>query len=83
MKSIYLTEKAQDLFSTHFCTQHSAWTIMMLKGIPGWLSGFAPAFRQGRDPGVPHGAICMEPASPSAFVSASLSLSLSLSDCHE
>ena len=24
-----------------------------LKGIPGWLSGLAPAFGPGRDPGVP------------------------------
>ena len=56
-------------------------------GIPGWLSGLAPAFGPGRDPGVPgsspgiesrdrvpHQAQGMEPASPSSCVSASLSL---------
>ena len=47
-------------------------------GIPGWLSGLAPAFGPGRDPGVPGSS----PASgsmqePSACVSASLSLSVS------
>ena len=50
-------------------------------GIPGWLSGLAPAFGPGRDPGDPGssptlGSRFMEPASPSACVSASLSLSL-------
>ena len=48
-------------------------------GIPGWRSGLAPAFGPGRDPGDPgsnptSGSWCMEPASPSACVSASLSL---------
>ena len=48
-------------------------------GIPGWRSGLAPAFGPGRDPGDPGsnptlGSRCMEPASPSACVSASLSL---------
>ncbi|CAK7321047.1 hypothetical protein VULLAG_LOCUS23050 [Vulpes lagopus] len=48
-------------------------------GIPGWRSGLAPAFGPGCDPGVPgsnptSGSRCMEPASPSAYVSASLSL---------
>ena len=48
--------------------------------IPGWRSGLAPAFGPGRDPGDPgsnptSGCRCMEPASPSACVSASLSLS--------
>ena len=52
-----------------------------LRGIPGWRSGLAPAFGPGRDPGDPgsnptSGSRCMEPASPSACVSASLSLSL-------
>ena len=47
-------------------------------GIPGWRSGLAPAFGPGRDPGDPgsnptSGSRCMEPASPSAYVSASLS----------
>ena len=55
-------------------------------GNPGWRSGLAPAFGPGRDPGDPGsnptwGSRCMEPASPSACVSASLSLSLSLSLC--
>ena len=55
-------------------------------GIPGWRSGLAPAFGPGRDPGdrgsnPTSGSRCMEPASPSACVSASLSLSLSLSLC--
>ena len=50
-------------------------------GIPGWPSGLAPAFGPGRNPGDPgsnptSGSRCMEPASPSACVSASLSLSL-------
>ncbi|CAD7671864.1 unnamed protein product [Nyctereutes procyonoides] len=44
-------------------------------GIPGWHSGLAPAFGPGRDPGDPgsnstSGSRCMEPASPSAYVSA-------------
>ena len=43
-------------------------------GIPGWLRGLAPAFGPGRDPGVPRRAPGTEPASPSACVSASLSL---------
>ena len=51
------------------------------KGILGWRSGLALAFGPGRDPGDPgsnptSGSQCMEPASPSACVSASLSLSL-------
>ena len=50
-------------------------------GIPGWRSGLAPAFGPGRNPGDPglnptSGSRCMEPASPSAYVSASLFLSL-------
>ena len=50
--------------------------------IPGWRSGLAPAFGPGRDPGdlglnPTSVSWCMEPASPSACVSASLSLSLS------
>ena len=60
-------------------------TSLVLKvldwGIPGWRSGLAPAFGPGRDPGDPgsnptSGSRCVEPASPSAYVSASLSLSL-------
>ena len=51
------------------------------RGIPGWRSGLEPAFGSGRDPGDPgsnptSGSRCMEPASPSACVSASLSFSL-------
>ena len=47
-------------------------------GISGWFSGLAPAFGPGlilesRDR-VPHQAPCTEPPSPSACVSASLSL---------
>ena len=50
-------------------------------GQPGWPSSLALPSAQGmilvsRDR-VPHWATCMEPASPSACVSASLSLSLS------
>ena len=48
-------------------------------GIPGWCSALAPAFGPGHDPGDPgsnptSGSRCMEPASPSACVSASLSV---------
>ena len=50
-------------------------------GIPGWRSGIVPAFGPGRNPGEPglnptSGSQCMEPVSPSAYASASLSLSL-------
>ena len=50
-------------------------------GILGWCSSLAPAFGPGRDPGDPgsnptSGSRCMEPASRSACVSDSLSLSL-------
>ena len=42
-------------------------------GTPGWLSGLAPAFDPGCDPGVPDldacWAPCTEPASPSACLS--------------
>ena len=48
-------------------------------GAPGWLSGWASAFGSGHDPGIQawvlHQAPCREPASPSAYVSASLSVS--------
>ena len=48
-------------------------------GIPGWCSGLAPAFGPGHDPGDAGsnptlGSRCLEPASPSAYVSASLSV---------
>ena len=53
---------------------------MLIPGIPGWLRGLAPAFGPGRDPGVlgssPALGSLHEPASPSACVSASLSVSL-------
>ena len=47
-------------------------------GTPGWLSGLVPAFGPGCDPGVPESSPTsgMEPVSPSAYVSASLSVSL-------
>ena len=52
-------------------------------GIPGWLSHLALLSALGMTPGsrdqVLHRASCVEPASPSACVSASLSLSLSVS----
>ena len=57
-------------------------TEMKKKGRDPWVAGgLAPAFGPGRDPGDPglnptSGSRCMEPASPSACVSASLSLSL-------
>ena len=49
-------------------------------GIPGWLSGLAPAFGPGCDPGVLKSSPAsgsMEPVSPSVYISASLSLCLS------
>ena len=49
-------------------------------GQPGWLSGLAPPSAQGviqeTQDRVPRQDACMEPASPSARVSASLFLSL-------
>ena len=49
-------------------------------GTPGWLSSWAAAFGSGRDPPVPESvprpAPCTEPASPSAYLSASLCMSL-------
>ena len=52
-------------------------------GIPGWPSGLAPAFGPGRNPGDPgsnptSGSRCMEPAYPSACVSASLSVCVTI-----
>ena len=66
------------------CQGNKCYALLILNalaGIPGWRSGLAPAFGPGRDPGDPgsnptSGSRCMEPASPSACVSASLSLSL-------
>ena len=52
-----------------------------IRGQPGWLSGLVPPSAQGvileTPDRVPHRAPCMEPASPSACVSASLFVSLS------
>ena len=79
---------SQELCSTFFLqdredgpTQHRrSLRNHRMAGIPGWLSSLASALAQGVIPGswdqVPHRAPCMEPASPSACVSASLSLSL-------
>ena len=67
-------------------TCHSSVPFLLIKilsllqdaihGTPGWLSGWAPTFSSGGDPGiwnlVPHRAPCGEPASHSAYVSASL-----------
>ena len=54
------------------------WLELQTSGIPGWRRGLVPAFGPGRDPGDPGssptlGSRCVEPASPSACVSASLS----------
>ena len=54
---------------------------MVLWGIPGWHGGLVPAFGPGRKPGDPgwspaSGSQCMEPDSPSAWVSASLSVTI-------
>ena len=52
----------------------------MKSGTPGWLGGWVSAFDSDRDPGVwdpvLHRAPCEEPTSPSAYVSASFSVSL-------
>ena len=68
--------------SSYHCVP--ALTIMFyVMGIPGWLSGLAPAFSPGHDPGVLGSRLCqapcMEPASPSVCLCLSLSLSVSLS----
>ena len=62
---------------------HETIYIKYKLGMPGWLSGWAPAFGSGRDPRIRdqvlHWAPCEEPASPSAYISASpLNLCLSL-----
>ena len=53
-------------------------SLKQKRGQPGWLSGLAPPSVQGvileTQDRVLHRAPCMEPASPSACVSASLSL---------
>ena len=65
---------------TSCCTSAKTSFENRLTGIPGWHSGLVPAFGPGRDPGDPgsspmSGSWCMEPAFPSAYVSAFLSLS--------
>ena len=62
-----------------YMRSHEVHEKLETHGIPGWRSGLAPAFGPGCDPGDPgsnptSGSRCMEPASPSACVSASLSL---------
>ena len=53
----------------------------LIPGMPGWLSGWALAFGSGHHPRirgrVPHQAPCREPATPSAYVSASFSVCVS------
>ena len=62
------------------CMPYSFFFKKHMLGQPRWRSGLAPPAAQGvileTPDGVPHRAFCMEPASPSACVSASLSLSL-------
>ena len=63
----------------HLNTHQNVWNDFFKKlerGMPGWLSGLAPALGPGRDPGdlgsnPTLGSLCMESASPSACVSAS------------
>ena len=55
------------------CPLIAEWIKKMCIGQPGWLSGLAPPSTQGI-PGIPCRALWVEPASPSACVSASLSL---------
>ena len=65
----------------YFVLWNSKQIIWFQAGQPGWLSGFASAqgmILETRD-GVPCRALCMETASPSACVSASLFLSLCVS----
>ena len=56
-----------------------SWYWNQSLGMPWWLSGWASAFGSGYDPEVlgssPHWALCMEPAPPSAYISASLCVS--------
>ena len=71
------------LFGTLEFFLYPGWKVELsfksgLRGQPRWLRGLAPPSAQGtiletRD-WVPRRAPCMEPASPSAYVSASLSL---------
>ena len=65
-------------FTTKICIEWGGELKKYSKtGMPGWLSRLAPAFSPGPDPGDPGlsptpGSLHMEPASPSACVSASL-----------
>ena len=67
--------------TTHFLSLFCWFFKIMHLEIPGWLSGLAPPSAHGvilESWGwVPHQAPCMEPASPSACVSASLCVCLS------
>ena len=75
-------------FTSNFLSGISLWSLpeafnLVFLGIPGWRSGLVPAFGPGHDPGDPgsnptSGSLCMEPASPSAYVSASLSLCVTI-----
>ena len=50
MKLLYLRLGTEYIFGIgEYCFNHK---IPHIWGIPGWLSGFAPAFGPGRDPGV-------------------------------
>ena len=66
-----------------FCDLEKMFVKTLKAGIPGWRSDLAPAFGPGHDPGdlgsnPTLGSRCMKPASPSAYVSASLSLSVTI-----
>ena len=71
------------MWNVIFLSQNTFIVIVenLIEGPPGWLIGLGPPAAQGviletRDQ-VPHWAPCMEPASPSACVSASCSLCVS------
>uniref|UniRef100_A0A8C0PKW3 Ubiquitin-like domain-containing protein n=1 Tax=Canis lupus familiaris TaxID=9615 RepID=A0A8C0PKW3_CANLF len=73
--------KAEENKKEPLCRQKQHRKVMVnFIGQPGWLSSLVPPSTQGliveTGDRVPHWATCMEPASPSACVSASLSLSL-------
>ena len=73
--------KVLHLSHIYFCLSFLFHMFKSYLRAPGWLSGLASPSAQGMiletQDWVPHRAPCMEPASPSACVSASLSL------CHE
>ena len=86
-KSLYHWPRVGHLFTPgSIITKTTLKSLGGYKYVPGqpwWLSGLAPPSAQGVIleiwGGVPHRAPCMEHASPSACVSASLSFSLSVS----